>query len=312
MKVLITGANGLIGSHLIDFLISKTDYELYAIEHPRAEQYRNDEVKYFQCDIVDFVSVLDVFQKVQPDLVYHLAGQSFHGVGQANPLETLDINVHGTANIFEAIRRQGTKPTKILVTSSASIYGVPNHIPTDEEESLKPLSIYASSKMACDGLSYTYFKNYNLPIVRVRPFIQIGIRQGVGNSVNSFAKQIAVIEKNGDKGTIHVGNLDTIRDFTDVRDCIHALWMLTNEGVNGEAYNICSGKKRKMFDILAQLINLSHAEIKIEVDKDRLRPSDSPIEQGSNHKINSLTGWQPEVAWSQTLEDILNYWRSKV
>jgi GDP-4-dehydro-6-deoxy-D-mannose reductase len=309
---MITGCSGLIGSHLADFLLENTDYEIYAIEHPRIEPYRPDEVTYYQCDITDTVSVYDVFKKVQPDYIYHLAGQSFFGVGQSNPLQTIDINVNGTMNIFEAIRRQGTVPSRILVASSASIYGKPNHIPTSENESMKPLGIYATSKVATDALCYQYYMNYSLPIIALRPFIQVGTRQGTGNSINSFAKQIAEIEKNSGKGVIRVGNLTSIRDFTDVRDCVKAIWLLTKEGVGGEAYNICSGVKRKMSDILDELIALSDAEITIEIDTDRLRPSDSPIEQGSNHKINSLTGWQPEIKFEDTLKDILDYWRCNI
>jgi GDP-4-dehydro-6-deoxy-D-mannose reductase len=134
----------------------------------------------------------------------------------------------------------------------------------------------------------------------------------VGNAVNAFASQIAQIEKNGGKGDISVGNLQSSRDMTDVSDCVRAIWKLTTSGLDGEAYNICSGVSRKMKDVLNQLIELSSADITVKVDKNRLRPSDSPIEQGSNHKINTLTGWQPEVTWLITLENILNYWREKV
>lgn len=240
-KTLITGASGLIGSHLVDYLLKHTDHELYAIELPRIEPYRPNEVTYFQCDITDSISVNDIFQKVQPDIVYHLAGQSFFGVGQSNPRHTIDVNVLGTLNILEAIRRQGKAPRKVIVTSSASIYGTSTHLPTSEDAPMKPLGVYASSKGSADLLAYTYFKNYDLPITTIRPFIIVGSRQGIGNSINAFASQIATIEKNGGKGVISVGNLSTKRDFTDVSDCVRAIWILTNEGVNGEAYNICSG-----------------------------------------------------------------------
>lgn len=311
-KTLITGASGLIGSHLVDFLLKNTDHELYAIELPRIEPYRPEEVAYFQCDITDPISVNDIFEKVQPDYVYHLAGQSFFGVGQSNPRHTIDINIMGTINILEAIRRQKNNPKKIIVASSASIYGTSNHIPTSEVEPLKPLSLYATSKGGQDLLSYQYFNNYNLPIIRIRPFIIIGDRQGTGNAVNSFARQIALIEKYGDWGTIKVGNLDSSRDMTDVKDCVKAIWKLTVDGINGEAYNICSGNTRKMKDVLNQLINLSTAKIDVEIDASKLRPSDTPVECGSNHKLNSLTGWLPEENWNNTLERILNYWREKV
>lgn len=308
MRVLITGASGLIGSHLCDFLLSKTNFELYAIELPRIKPYRPDDITYFKCDITDSISVIDVFREVKPDIVYHLAGQSFFDVGRDNPQHTLNINVIGTMNILEAIRRQGSIPKKIIVASSASIYGIPNHIPTNEDEPMKPLSIYGVSKVSTDRLAYQYFKNYDLPITTIRPFIIVGSRQQIGNSINSFASQIAEIEKVG-KGIIKIGNLSTSRDFTDVRDCVNGIWKLTNEGINGEAYNICSGISRKMEDVLNQLLKLSSAEISVEIDKDKLRPSDSPIECGSNHKLNSLTGWIPECRWEDTLEEILNYWR---
>lgn len=308
---MITGASGCIGSALIDLLLENTDCELYAIELPRIKPYRPNEVTYFSCDITDSIHVSDIFKEVQPDYVYHLAGQSFFNVGQENPRHTIDVNVLGTMNILEAIRRQGNMPRKVIVTSSASIYGTSNHLPTNEDAPLKPLGIYASSKGATDLLCYQYYMNYGLPIVTVRPFIILGTRQQVGNAVNSFANQIATIEKNGGKGIIRVGNLDTSRDMTDAIDCVKALWQLSNFGINGEAYNICSGTTRKMKDVLYQLLSLSDADIKIEVDESRLRPSDTPVELGSNHKLNSLTGWQPEIPFINTLERILNYWRGK-
>jgi len=310
-KTLITGASGLIGSHLIDYLLKHTDHELYAIERPTIPQYRNKEVKYYECDVIDSIGVHDVFKEVQPDYIYHLAGQAFFKVGRDNPNYTIDVNVKGTINVLEAIRRQGKKPKKVIIASSGASYGKVDHFPTDEETVFKPLSLYGVSKATQDMIGSQYCMNYDLPTINARFYITIGSRQTEYNAVNAFAKQIAMIEK-GLQEYIEVGNLTTKRDITDVRDSVRALYQLSMFGVDGEAYNICSGNPRKIGDILNQLCELTDTEIEIRQSADRMRPSDTPLECGSNHKINTLTGWQPEIAWKDTLLDILDYWRGKV
>lgn len=312
MKVLITGASGLIGSHLCDFLLDNTNYEIYAINRPRTEKYRGNEITYFDCDVTDFVGLLDIFQKVQPDIVYHLAGQSYFSVGRDNPQYTIDTNVMGTVNVLEAIRRQGKQPKKIIIASSAASYGKVDKYPTTEETIFKPLSLYGVSKSSQDLLGWQYFMNYDMPIIRARFYITVGIRQGsVGNAINAFASQIALIEK-GKLDKLEVGNLSTKRDITDVRDSVKALHMLSFLGVNGEAYNICSEKPRLMKDVLDELISLSTCEIKVEQDGSRFRPSDIPLECGSYAKLHEHTGWSPEIEFRDTLSEILNYWRNKV
>lgn len=311
MKTLITGSSGLIGSHLIDFLLKNTDHEIYAIERPRIEPYRPSEVTYFECDVTDTIGIFDIFQEVQPDYVYHLAGQAFFKVGRDNPNYTIDVNVKGTINVLEAIRRQGSIPKKIIVASSGASYGEVDHYPTSENTILKPLSLYGVSKACQDMLSLQYHRNYGLPTVNARFYITIGSRQTEFNAINAFAKQIALIE-HGKQEFLECGNLSTKRDICDVRDSVKAIYQLSLYGENGEAYNICSGKPRKMEDILHQLISLSEKEIEVKQCDARMRPSDIPLECGSNHKINVLTGWQPEIAWFDTLTEILDYWREKV
>jgi GDP-4-dehydro-6-deoxy-D-mannose reductase len=313
-KILITGGTGLIGSHLIEFITTKfaDKYEIIATKLPRTLPYLPDVVNYIDCDFTDLYACINLIRGNKPEYIIHLGAQSYPKISESNPYMTVNSNIVGNLNIFEAIRISEYTPKKIMVTCSSASYGdVKGKYPTTEDTAFNPLSLYAVTKATQDLLSYQYFRNYELPIVRIRPYIIAGERQGENNAINSFAKQIAMIEKDG-KGVLKVGNLNTFRDITDVKDFVRGLWSLMFDGENGEAYNICSGTPRKMKDILNQLVELSNADITIEVDESRLRPSDIPLEHGSNHKINTLTGWQPEIPFRDTLERILNHWRDKV
>lgn len=314
-KILITGTTGLIGSNLVDYILKKhyEDYEIYATKLPRTEPYLPEYVKYYDCDFTDFYSCLNLIDDLKPEYIVHLGAQSYPKIGESNPFMTVDSNINGNLNILEAVRKAKYMPKSIVVACSSASYGdVKGKYPTSEDTAFNPLSLYGVTKATQDLMCYQYFKNFDLPIKRIRPYIIVGRNQGENNAINSFSKQIATIEKNGGKGVIKVGNLSSYRDITDVRDAVRGIWKLMFEGVNGEAYNICSGNPRKMKDILNQLIELSEADIKVEVEESRLRPSDIPLEHGSNHKINTLTGWIPEIPFKDTLESILDYWREKI
>jgi len=306
MKVFLTGATGVLGTHLIDYILENNkDYEMHAIKRPRTKPYKPESVKYYDCDITDYLSLSRVINEVKPEKVWHLASQSYPKIGESNPILTVNVNVNGTLNLLEAIRSADYIPSKIIIVTSASVYGNADKFPTSEDTEFKPVNLYGVTKVTQDRMGYQYYMNYGLPIILARPYIQVGVRQGNQSSINSFCEQIAKIRLSG---TIEVGNLSSSRDFLSAKNCANALFVLSEHGVDGEAYNICSGIPRKMSDILDRIIGMSSADIKIAVDKNKLRKSDIPLELGDNSKLKSI-GWEMEEDFYSTLRDILDYWR---
>jgi GDP-4-dehydro-6-deoxy-D-mannose reductase len=251
--------------------------------------------------------------EIKPDRIFHLAAQSFVPTSWKCPSETFAINAIGQINLFEAILSLGLSP-KIQVAGSSEEYGFvhPEELPMKETNPLRPLSPYAVSKVAQDLLAYQYFQSYGLKTVRTRGFNHTGPRRGDVFICSNFAKQIVEIEKQKKEPVIWVGNLDAKRDFTDVRDTVRAYWLSLEKGEEGEVYNIGSGKARSMKEILDMLIAISGTDVKIEVDHQRLRPSDVPILESDCSKFHALTGWEPHIPFEKSLEDLLDFWRETV
>ena len=317
MKVLITGITGFVGSHLADFLLKKGDIEIYGIERWRSRteniEHVKDRITLMGCDIRDASSVKKLIEKIKPERIFHLAAQSFVPTSWHAPQETLTTNIIGELNVFEAVRGLGINPL-IQIACSSEEYGLikEDELPVKETNPLRPLSPYAVSKVGQDLLGYQYYKSYGLNIIRTRGFNHSGPRRGEVFVCSDFAKQIAKIEKKKQKPVIHVGNLEAIRDFTDVRDMVKAYWLATEKGKPGEVYNICSGKGWKIKEVLDILLSLTKEKIEIKQDPKRMRPSDVPVLVGDSAKFRKATGWKPEIPFEKTLEDLLNYWREKV
>lgn len=320
MKVLITGITGFVGSHLADYLLRNyKNVRLYGIKRwrSRMENIRHIEHKItlHECDMKDAHSVYQLINEIKPDKIFHLAAQSFVQASFSAPAETLGANIISECNVFEAVRKSKCKPT-ILIAGSSEEYGkvLPNELPVKEENPLRPLSPYAVSKVAQDLLGYQYVQSYGLKIIRTRAFNHSGRRRGEVFVESNFAKQIAEIEKGKRKPVIYVGNLEAIRDFTDVRDMVRAYWLATEKCKPGEVYNICSGKGYKIQEILDKLLSLSSKKkIKVKQDPKRLRPSDVPVLVGDSTKFRKITGWKPKISFlNETLPDLLNYWREIV
>lgn len=317
MKVLITGITGFVGSHLADFLLKKGDIEIYGIERWRSRTENIEHIKnritLMGCDIRDASSVKKLIEKIKPDRIFHLAAQSFVLTSWHAPQETLTTNIIGELNVFEAVRELGINPI-IQIAGSSEEYGLvkENELPVKETNPLRPLSPYAVSKVGQDLLGYQYYKSYGLNIIRTRGFNHSGPRRGEVFVCSDFAKQIAKIEKKKQEPVIHVGNLEAIRDFTDVRDMVKAYWLATEKGEPGEVYNICSGKGYKIKEVLDILLKLTKEKIEIKKDPKRMRPSDVPVLVGDCKKFRKATGWKPEIPFEKTLEDLLNYWRGRV
>lgn len=314
-KAFITGITGFAGSFLAEHLVNNKDYSVSGT-YLKDESLINvspvkDHLDLFKVDLINEESVYAILEKIKPDLIFHLAAISSPANSFKNPTFTINNNISAEINILEAVQRLGFKNTRVLIVSSADVYGTvsEDNLPIDEETPFMPNNTYAVSKIAQDFLGLQYFLSYGISVVRVRPFNHIGPRQVPLFVVPSFAKRIAEIEKGLTKPTLKVGNLDTYRDFTDVRDMVIAYELILEKGTLGDVYNIGFGKDYKISDILEKLISFSSKKISVEVDKSLLRPSDTQKLVCDNSKLKTVINWEPKIEIEKTLQNTLDYWR---
>ena len=318
MRALITGITGFAGSHLADYLIAEKPELTIAGTHrwrSRTENIENldKRIELFETDFRDYTSVQATLDRFRPDLIFHLAAQSFVPSSWAGPAETLSTNLIGQTHLFEAIRSLSLDP-RIQIACSSEEYGLvkADELPIRETNPLRPLSPYAVSKVAQDYLAYQYFQSYGLRAIRTRAFNHTGPRRGDVFVASNFAKQLASIEAGLSEPVLRVGNLEAIRDFTDVRDMVRAYWLAVTEGEPGDVYNIARGVGTRIRALLDRLISLTKVEVRVEPDPERLRPSDVEILIGDSTKFKERTGWEPRIPLDQTLLDLLNYWRERM
>ncbi|MFH1850447.1 MAG: GDP-mannose 4,6-dehydratase [archaeon] len=315
MRALITGISGFVGSHLSDLLLDK-GYEVYGTLRWRSNtaniRHIKDKLNLIQADLNDSHSIYKVLNEVQPNEIYHLAAQSFVPTSWIAPNNTIETNVIGTVNLFEAVRKSDID-VRIQVACSSEEYGLvkEDEIPIKETNPFRPLSPYGVSKVAQDMASYQYFRSYGIKAIITRGFNHTGPRRGEVFVCSSFSKQIAEIER-GAKPEIHVGSLQARRDFTDVRDMVKGYYLAVQKGKPGERYNICSGTAWSIQKVLDTLLSMTKADIKVIPDPERMRPSDVPILLGDCTKFYEATGWKPTIPFEQTLRDLLEYWRETV
>jgi len=310
MKALIIGVAGFVGKHLVNELVN-AEWDVSGTRLP--SEMVDLDIPVYELDILDADAIGDLLTRENLDCVFHLAAQSSVAVSWKQPALTVDVNVKGVINLLEAVRALD-KPPKILLIGSGEEYGyvLPEELPIAEETMLRPGNIYAGTKIAQGMLGQVYARAYDLDIVIVRAFNHFGPGQTDTFVVPAFCKQVAAIEAEGDSGTIRVGNLDAKRDFTDVRDIVKAYRMLADKGESGEIYNVGSGVSVSVAKILNMIIKQSDAEITIEQDPERLRPSDVPDVRADISKLVACTGWKPEIALEETIKDVLNEWRMKL
>lgn len=319
MRALITGITGFVGSHLAEYLLKKNEdvYGTYRWRSPMENiLHIKDKINLVHCELLDFKSTYEAITKVEPDVIYHLAAQSYVPASFNEPAATIQINVLGTLNILESVRLSKIDPI-IHICSSSEVYGQvkPEEVPIKETNPFRPASPYAVSKVAEDMLGYQYFLSYGIKTIRTRMFTHTGPRRGYVFVVSAFAKQIAEIEK-GKPPIIRVGNLNSIRTFLDVRDAVRAYWLLVRKCKPGEVYNIGGKVTMKIGDMLNKLIDLANdkirGKIKVKVDPKLLRPSDVTLQIPCIEKFVKATGWQPRIPFEKTLKDTLDYWRERV
>ena len=314
MRIFLTGATGFAGSHLVDHLLAD-GHELFALVHGATSHQQLPaipQVKEIPGDLLQLASLKRVVAEVQPDVIYHLAGQAYPALSWKDPALTLAVNAGGTANLLEAAVAFG-RP-RVVVVTSAEIYG-PIHeeiLPLSEATTPEPRHPYGISKQAAGQLVSVYWQRYQLPVVEARPFNHIGPRQMTGFVVPDFASQLAAIKLGQQAPRMSVGNLDAQRDFTDVRDVAAAYVDLAEKGQPGEAYFICSGQPVSIRELLNILSDQAEVDVEIVFDPARMRPSDTPCLYGSYAKIEAHTGWRPRISLRQSLQDALDDWLERL
>ncbi|MFO0889598.1 MAG: GDP-mannose 4,6-dehydratase [Isosphaeraceae bacterium] len=318
MRVLVTGASGFVGGHLCEHLLAAGDLVVglsASGRWPRALAHLEQSVRLERGDLADVeeAQLVDWLRRKQPEVVYHLAAQSNPSASLTDPRGTWALNLGGTLNLLEAVKAAGLKPgPRVIVVSSGVCYGnpAPEHLPVDEHCPLRPMNPYAASKAAADLLGIQHFLAYGTDVVIVRPFNHAGPRQSPTYVLAGLARQVADVEA-GRREHVEVGNLDVVRDFTDVRDVVRGYHLLAHRGEAGEIYNLGSGRGTKLADALEHLRGLARRPIRVEVDPARVRPVDQPLLVASPAKLRAATGWEPQFSMEQTLADTLDLWRTE-
>ncbi|MGD8996657.1 MAG: GDP-mannose 4,6-dehydratase [Anaerolineae bacterium] len=314
MQALITGAGGFVGGHLCDYLLAHTDWNLTGtvFGRPIETEWPAPRLRLMPADLRDRSNVHSLVEELKPDYIFHLAAQSFVPSSFADPWDTLENNIRSELNLLEAVRRS-RREVWLLIVGSNEEYGAPeaDELPQTEQNPLRPNNPYAVSKVGQDFLGLQYYLAYGLLVVRVRPFNHTGPRQSRRFVVPAFASQIARIEAGLQEPVIRVGNLDTSRDFLDVRDIVRAYHLAVTRGEPGEVYNLASGRPQSIQALLNTLLSYSEMRIRIERDPERYRPVDVPVAYGSAEKFYRRTGWEPRIPFEQTLRDTLAYWREQ-
>lgn len=311
IKALVTGAEGFVGGHLVKEL-EGAGYEVIKCSRLKKEGF-------VELNIVNPEQVIQVLNTYKPEFIFNLAALAYVPTSWREPQMVMAINHGGLVNIMEACIALGLNNTVIQNACSSEEYGLvmPDEVPIKETNPLRPQSPYAVSKIAADFSLYQYNKSFGLKTIRTRAFNHTGPGRGEAYMTATFAKQIAMIETGFNPDPIiKVGDLSSIRDFTDVRDTVRAYRLLAEKGEPGEVYNIGTGVGHTAQEVLDTLLSFVNPELraKIEVQQDpqRMRPSDVPVLICDCTKLKEATGWEPTYKFEQTLEDLLNYYRDEV
>ncbi len=293
VRALITGASGFVGNHLVAHLREQGDHTLCP-----------------DTDITDREALIAAFDRLRPEVVYHLAAQADVGGSWDHPVETMKVNVEGTMNVLDAARLAGA--TRVLAVNSADVYGVvdESELPLSESSEIRPASPYAASKAAAEMLCIQATRGYGLDVIRARSFNHLGPGQSDRFVASAIAHRIVDNEVGGDR-SVKIGNLAARRDFTDVRDVVRAYRLLVLSGRAGEVYNVCSGVDRSIREIAEMLVGLADNQMSLEPDPDLMRPVDLLVVRGDNSKLREATGWEPLIQIENTLSDLLGYWRQQ-
>jgi len=322
-KVLITGITGFVGSHLADYLLDlEEEIDIYGLSRWRSPRdnikHIEDKIHLVYGDLLDSHSIYKCLSLLHPDIIFHLAAQSYVPYSFQVPASTLDVNGLGTLNLLECVNQLRSSENYdpiVHICSSSEVYGQvdPKNVPIKEDCPFNPVSPYAVSKVTEDMLGLQYWISYGIKTIRTRMFTHTGPRRGEVFVVSNFAKQIVDIERGYRKSIVSVGNLTSIRTFADVRDTVKAYWLLVNKCPPGEVYNIGGSTTMTVGEMLQRLISFSvKKDIRIQMVKSRMRPSDATLQIPCIDKFKEATGWEPMIDFDTTLQDTLSYWREKL
>jgi GDP-4-dehydro-6-deoxy-D-mannose reductase len=307
--ILVTGAAGFAGSHLVDLLAPS--HSVIAWRRPGSSRRRNvPNVEWQEVDLLDRAAVARAIAESRPADVYHCAGAAHVGQSWTDARETLAANVLGTHHLLDGLRVAGIA-ARVLIPGSSYIYRQSDHALT-EDDPIGPASPYGLSKLAQEMLGRRAPAEDNQQVFLTRSFNHIGPRQDPSYAAPGFARQIAMIEAGRLAPAIEVGNLDAARDLTDVRDTVRAYRDIIEKGRSGVVYNVCSGKATKIKEVLDRLVAMSRVPVSIRIDPARYRRNDNPLLLGNGTRLQKDTGWRPAIPLDQTLSDLLNYWRKEL
>jgi GDP-4-dehydro-6-deoxy-D-mannose reductase len=315
MRTLVTGIAGFVGGHLAEHLLACGD-EIVGCSRrgawPPGLGHLADRATLHSCDLADQNAAKSLVLSARPDAVVHLAALANPRECQANRVSAKIQNEAATTFLLDGIRASGQTP-RILYVSTSYVYGQPERreLPVATACPVRIDNVYAESKWDAENTCDLFHKRYGLDIIRVRPFNHVGPRQPAGYIVSDWTRQVAAIERGDAEPILRVGNLDSRRDYTDVRDVVRAYRLLIERGQRGEVYNLGSGTSRSGREILDSLARLSRVSWRFEIDPARVRPDEAAEIVADATPLRKLTGWTPEISFDQTLADTLEYWRAE-
>jgi len=312
-RILVTGAAGFVGGHLLDLLVAQDGWETAAGKLPTeiVASGRFPGTTFFDLDVLDRDGVFRLVAALAPDRIVHLAAQASVAQSWKDPARTFALNVDGTLHLLDAVRAAG-RPCRILLVGSSEQYGRvrPEELPVAETRPLSPENPYAVSKAAQEQMARLYAKEFGLDVVLARAFNHVGPGQSPAFAVSAFARQVAEIERGLQEPVVRVGDLSVRRDFTDVRDVVRAYWALLEKGRSGEAYNVGRGCSVALDEVLARIVGMARKPLTVEVDESLMRPVDVPEIVADVTRIRAETGWTPEIPLERSLADALESWRT--
>lgn len=315
MRALITGINGFVGSHLAEYLLAYTDWQVAGTVYGPLDNilHLRERLELYPVELSRLSAAVSALEETRPDVIVHLAAQAVPALSHHDPWPTLETNIRLQLNILQAAVQLGLN-CRILVVGSGEEYGRarPEELPIAEDTPLRPLNAYAVSKVAQEMLGLQYHLAYGLPVVMVRPFNHIGPRQGLGFVAPDFARQVAEAEAGLREPVVDVGNVDVSRDFSDVRDVVRGYHLAVTQGEPGEVYNLGSERARSVRELLEMLMAESHVKLDVRQDPARLRLADVPVMVSDCRKFRQRTGWQTTIPFEQSVKDVLDYWRERV
>ncbi len=304
-RALITGAAGFVGRHLAHHLRDQ-GLEVHGLDRPDAPVPADLHIDWHPCDVTNAAQVAAVVGQVQPDYVFHLAAL----IKSESLADLLAVNVLGTQNVLDALV-SAQPEARVLVAGSSAEYGLvrPDELPVTEDHPLRPLSPYGVSKVAQSLLTAQYAYRHNLAVVRTRTFNLTGPGEPDTLVCSAFARQIAEIERGLRPPVLKVGNLESARDFVDVRDAVRAYWWVAQHGESGEVYNVCSGVATSIRNVLETLLSLASVKVEVQEEAQRRTPWDVPMQIGCFTRLQIRTGWKPGVPLKESLKDNFDGWR---